>query len=123
MQPTIPNPLVSSVQVTHLVQVTLSSHVTVNSSISPVSGQSIPPPGGQISNVSMMFGTTTISGSQPHMVGMNQPSLGSISHPVGPAGSSNVQYQQPDVGPSGSSGVQYQQPNVGMSGSSHVQYQ
>jgi len=60
----------------------------------------------------MVSGTTNLSISQDDMVGMNQISSGIIQNPVGPIGSSNVQYQQVEnlIGPSGSSNFQYQQP-------------
>ena len=123
VQPTVLNPLFSLVPITRSVQPTVSSHVSVSSSIPLVSGQNVPPPGGQSPIFSMISSTTNVSGSQPHMVGMNQPSSSTISNHVGPARSSNVQYQQPNVGSSGSSHVHYQQPNVVPVGSSHIQYQ
>ena len=63
MQPTILNPLVLSVPVTHLVQLTVSKNVTVSSSIPPVSGQAMPLPWGQNLSVSMLSGTTNVSSS------------------------------------------------------------
>lgn len=36
-----------------------------------------------------------MSGSQPHMVGVNQPYLGGIHNPIVPSGAGNIQYQQP----------------------------
>ena len=71
VQPTIPNPLVSSIQATRLVQLTISSHVDVSSSIPLVSGQAVPPPVGKSLNMSMMLGTANVSCPQTHMVGMN----------------------------------------------------
>lgn len=94
VQPTIPNPLVSFFQVTHPIQLMISSYVFVSSSIPPVSGQTVPLSRGKSPNVSMMSGATNVSHSQAHMVGMNQPSSGSILNPVGPTGLSNVQYKQ-----------------------------
>lgn len=119
VQPTIPNPLVSSVQVTHLVQLTASSPVSLSSLIPLVSEKVVPLPRGKNPNVSMMSRTTNVSGSQAHMVGMNWPSSGAIPNLAGPLGSNNVQYQQPNpVGLSGSSNIQYWQPYV-----ARVQYQ
>lgn len=43
-------------------------------------------PGGQNPNVSMVSGTTNVSGSHSHMVRMNQPSSNAIQNSVGPAG-------------------------------------
>lgn len=54
MQPTILNPLVSSVQVTRLVQPMVSSLAFVNPSVPPVSAQVVPPLGGENLNVSMV---------------------------------------------------------------------
>jgi len=42
----------------------------------------------------MVSSATNVSGSQAHMLGMNQPSSGVIQNPDDPAGSSIVQYQQ-----------------------------
>jgi len=119
VQSTILNPLVSSVQVTHPIQLMVSRHVSVSSSIPLGTGQAVPSPGGKSPSVSMMFGTTNVSGSKTHMVGMNQPSSGAIPNPASPAGLSNVEYQQKNlVDPSGSSNIQYHQPNV-----AQIQYQ
>lgn len=46
VQPTIPNPLVSSVPITYSVQLAVSNNVIVSTSIHPVSGQVVPPLGG-----------------------------------------------------------------------------
>jgi len=110
VQSTIPNPLVSSVPVTHLVQLVVSKNVSVSSSIPPITGQVVPLSWGQNLSVSMVSGTTNVSSSQAHMVGMNQPSSGIIQNPTSPAGSSNVQYQQVQnpVGTFGSRNFHYQ---------------
>jgi len=127
VQPTVLNTIVSSILVTHQAQPAVSKNVSVSSSVPLISGQAIPPPGRKNLNVSMVLGATNVSGSQAHMLGINQPSSGIIHNPIDPTGSSNVQYQQVQnlVGPSGSSNVQYQQVQnlVGPSGSSNVQYQ
>lgn len=69
----------------------------------------MPPPGGKNLSVSMVSGTTNMSSSQAHMVGMNQPSSAIVQNPTGPTGSSNVQYQQVQnlVGPNESRNFQY----------------
>ena len=54
----------------------------------------MPPRGGKNLNVSMVSGATNVSGSQAHMLGINQTSSGIIYKPTDPIGSSNVQYQQ-----------------------------
>ena len=69
----------------------------VSFSTSTMSGQIVPPPGGKDSNISMMPCVTNVSGSQNHMVGMNQPSYDAFLNPAGPFGLSNVQYQYPYV--------------------------
>ena len=51
------------------------------------------PLGGQNPNVSMVSGTTNVSSSQAHMVGMDEPSSGAILNLDGPTISSNVEYQ------------------------------
>lgn len=90
VQPTFMNPLVSSVQVTHLVQPTVSSPTSIHPSIPLGSAQVVPPLGRKNLDVSMVSGTTIVSSSHDHMIGVNQPSSGVIQNPVGPIGLSNV---------------------------------
>ena len=68
----------------------VSKIVSVNFFFPLVSGQIVPPPGGQNLNVSMVSGATNVSSSQADMIGINQPSSGIIYNPVDPTGSSNV---------------------------------
>jgi len=103
VEPTIPNPLVSSIPVTVWFN-KWSRRMSLSVLQSPpVSGQVLSSSGGQNLSVSMVSAATNVSSSQAHMVGMNQPSFGIIQNPTGPARSSNVQYQQVQnpVGPSG----------------------
>jgi len=93
LQPTITNPLVSSVQVTPLVQPTVLSPTSISPSVPPVSAQVVPSSRKENLNVSMVAVTTNMSSSHAHMVGVNRPSSGAIQNPTSPVGSSNVQYQ------------------------------
>lgn len=110
VQPTISNTLISSILVMHQSQPTVSKIVSASSSVPLVSGQIVPPLGGQNLIVPMVSGATNVSGSQAHMLGINQPSFGIIYNLADPTRSSNVQYQQVKNpgGPSSSSNVQYQ---------------
>lgn len=90
VQPIVSNTLVSSIPVTCQAQPAVLKNVSVSSSIPLVSGQAMPLPGGKNLNVSMVSGATNVSGSQTHMLGMNQPSSSMIHNPVDPTGSSNV---------------------------------
>ena len=110
MQPTVPNTLVSLTPVTRQAQPAVSKIVSVSSSVPLVGGQAVPLPRGQNLNVSMVSGATNVSGSQAHMLGINQPSSDIIHNLANPIGSSNVQYQQVQnhVDLSGSSNVLYQ---------------
>jgi len=72
----------------------VSKIVFAGSSIPLVSGQIVPPLAEKNLNVSMVSGATNVSGSQTHMLGINQPSSGIIYNLVDPTRSSNVQYQQ-----------------------------
>lgn len=71
VKPTITNTLVSSIPITHESLLTVSKIVLVISSIPLVSGQIMPPLGGQNLNVSMVSGATNVSCSQAHMLGIN----------------------------------------------------
>ena len=90
VKPNVLNPIVFLIQVTHPIQLMLSSEVFVSSLIPLVSGQAMPPHGGKNPNVSMMSGITNVIGSQTHMVGISHPSSSAILNHVG---SSKVQYQ------------------------------
>ena len=90
IQPTVLNTLVSSIPVTRQAQPLVSNIVSISSSVLLVSGQIVPPPGGQNLNISLVSGANNVNNSQAHMLGINQPSFGIIYNPTNPTGSSNV---------------------------------
>lgn len=68
----------------------VSKIFSASSSVPLVSGQIVPLPRAQNMNVSMVSSATNVSGSQPHMLGINKPSSSIIYDLADPTGSSNV---------------------------------
>jgi len=95
VQPTILSQPVSSFRLSLQVQQIVLGQVSVSSSTPLVSGNIVPPPRGKDPNIPLMSRQTNVSGSQAHMVGMNQPFYCTIPNPVDPTRSGNIQYQHP----------------------------
>jgi len=101
IQPTIPSQPLLSFQPSILVQSKISVYTPVSSSVPPSSGKNVPPshsqPRVKNQNFPLVSSGTHVSGTQPHMVGVNQPNPSGTPNPIDPYGVGNIQYQQPYI--------------------------
>lgn len=82
VQPTIPSKLVPLFQTYISVQLIVSGQVSTSFSTPLSSGHNVPLLGGKNPIIPLMSSGTRVSGSQPHMVGVNQTYSGHIPNPV-----------------------------------------